>query len=44
MDPFPGYLDAERLTGFESVCEPAQLRDDIGRRVDALDITGLLRH
>ena len=42
VNPFSSHLDLESLTCLESVGQPAQLRYELGRRVDFLDVPVLL--
>src|SRR3712207_4407179 len=42
VDPFSGHLDLEPLTLLKAVGQPAQLRYELGRGVDLLDVPILL--
>src|SRR5215216_6785424 len=42
VDPFSGHLYLESLARFEGVGQPAQLRYELGRGVDPLDVPVLL--
>src|SRR5215216_2521303 len=42
VDPFSGHLYLESLTRLEGVCQPAQLRYELGRGVNLLDVPVLL--